>query len=283
MKILVVDDERDVVEALSLAFGVQWPDCKLVTAYSGEEALRHFYEEAPDVVILDIVMPEMTGYDVLRHIRKVSQVPIIMLTVKDEEMDKVRALELGADDYVTKPFGLMELIARIRAVLRRSEASLVGAGAPQFHRGDLTVDFNRHEATVAGRRAKLTPRESKLLEQLVRAEGRTIPHRALLACAWGGEYSEKLDSLKVYIGRLRRKLEADPQNPRLILTDKNVGYRFAGEETAIITSSHFWHGKRVGAALNGKSRLTEEARAIRESDPPTAARPPAKEESYERP
>ena len=230
MKILVADDERDVVEALSLAFGVQWPDCVLVTAYNGEEALQHFYEDSPDVIILDISMPDMTGYDVLRHIRKVSQAPVIMLTVRDEEMDKVRALELGADDYVTKPFGPMELIARIRAVLRRSEASLVGARSPQFQWGDLSIDFNSHEATVAGQRVKLTPRESSLLEQLVRNAGRTVPHKTLLARAWGDEYSEDLDTLKVYVSRLRRKLEPDSQNPRLILTDKNVGYRFARDD-----------------------------------------------------
>ncbi|MDP3064295.1 MAG: response regulator transcription factor [Chloroflexota bacterium] len=230
MKILVADDERDVVEALSLAFGVQWPDCVLVTAYNGEEALQHFYEDSPDVIILDISMPDMTGYDVLRHIRKVSQAPVIMLTVRDEELDKVRALELGADDYVTKPFGAMELIARIRAVLRRSEASMVGGRSPQFQCGDLSIDFNSHEATVAGQRVKLTPRESSLLEQLVRNAGRTVPHKTLLARAWGDEYSEDLDTLKVYVSRLRRKLEPDSQNPRLILTDKNVGYRFARDD-----------------------------------------------------
>ncbi len=229
MKILIVDDEADVVEALSLAFGVQWPDAKLVTASGGEEALRRFYEEDPDVIILDISMPGINGYDVLRHVRKVSEVPIIMLTVKDEEMDKVRALELGADDYVTKPFGPMELIARIRAVLRRSEASLTANRVPQFQWGDLTIDFATHEATVGGQKVSLTPREVGLLEQLVRNAGRTLPHQALLARAWGEEYQDDVDSLKVYVSRLRRKLELDPQSPRLIVTDKNVGYRFVKE------------------------------------------------------
>jgi two-component system KDP operon response regulator KdpE len=225
MKILLVDDERDVVEALTLALSVQWPDCQVSAAYNGEEALERFYAASPNIIILDIAMPGLNGYEVLRHIRQVSDVPIIMLTVRDEEMDKVRALELGADDYITKPFGPMELIARIRAVLRRAEAP-APAPASNFVGGHLTIDFSRLEVTSGDKKAKLTPREASLLAYLVRNAGRPVPHRTLLARAWGDEYVDDVNALKVYISRLRQKVEADPRNPCIIVTEKNLGYKF---------------------------------------------------------
>lgn len=226
MKVLIIDDEPDVVEALGLAFHLQWQDWTVVAAYDGTSGVETFYQENPDVVILDIGLPEMSGYEVLRRIRQVSDAPVLMLTVKDEEMDKVKALELGADDYITKPFSPLELLARIKAVLRRLGMPAPVASAPSFTSGDLTINYASHEVTVGGQPVKLTPTEYKLLVYLARNAGRVLPAETLLTKVWGEEYTGAVHCLKVYIRRLRKKVEPTPAYPRYILTERGLGYRF---------------------------------------------------------
>lgn len=226
MRVLIVDDEHDVVEALTLTFNMQWQGCEVLAAYDGESGLNLFYKESPDVVVLDIAMPGMDGFEALRHIREISDVPVLMLTVKDQEMDKVKALELGADDYITKPFSPLELLARIRAVLRRAEIPPPVTAYPSFTGGDVEINFAGREVKVRGQAVKLTPREYNLLVYLVRNAGRVLPAQTLLTKVWGDEYGGDLGSLKVYIRRLREKLEREPHHPRHIITERGVGYKF---------------------------------------------------------
>lgn len=227
MKILIVDDNPDLVQALWLGFRLQWTDCQVVPAEDGEKALAIFSHEKPDIILLDISMPGMDGFEVLRRIREVSDVPVIMLTVKGAELEKVRALGLGADDYVTKPFSSLELMARVKAVLRRSMVSAPEATTPPFATGDLTIAYNSGQVTVRGKPVKLTPTEYRLLCALARYPNQVLTHQALLARVWGGEYRGETDFLKVYIKRLRDKIEEDPSKPRYILTEWGRGYKLA--------------------------------------------------------
>lgn len=227
MKILIVDDNPDLVQALKLGFKLQWPESQVVAAGDGERALAVFSEESPDIVLLDIAMPGMNGFEVLRRLRQVSDVPVVMLTVKGDEQDKVRALELGADDYVTKPFGSLELMARIKAVLRRVAVPLPEATALPFAGGDLTIDYATRIVTVRGKPVKLTPTEYKLLCALARYPNQVLSHPTLLVRVWGSEYRGESDFLKVYIKRLRDKIEEDSSSPRYILTEWGQGYRLA--------------------------------------------------------
>jgi two-component system, OmpR family, KDP operon response regulator KdpE len=227
MKLLVVDDDRNIVEAVTLGFQLQWQECEVITAYDGEKGLDLFFEEQPEVVILDVALPEMNGFEVLRRIRQVSDVPVLMLTAKGEEMDKVKGLELGADDYITKPFSHLELFARIKAVLRRAELPPPISAAPSFSVGELAINFESRTVTLQGRPIKLTPTEYNLLYHLVRNAGRVLAHETLLAKVWGDEYRNDVDYLKVYVSRLRNKLEDNPDTPRYILTERGLGYRFS--------------------------------------------------------
>ena len=227
MKLLVVDDDRNIVEAVTLGFQLQWQECEVITAYDGEKGLDLFFEEQPDVVILDVALPEMNGFEVLRRIRQVSDVPVLMLTAKGDEMDKVKGLELGADDYITKPFSHLELFARIKAVLRRAELPPPISAAPSFSVGELAINFESRTVTLRGRPIKLTPTEYNLLYHLVRNAGRVLAHETLLAKVWGDEYRNDVDYLKVYVSRLRNKLEDNPDRPRYILTERGLGYRFS--------------------------------------------------------
>ncbi|MBI3978776.1 MAG: response regulator transcription factor [Chloroflexi bacterium] len=227
VRILIVDDDPNILEAISLSFQLQWQECQVLTATDGRKGLDLFFESEPDAVILDVAMPEMNGYEVLRRIRQVSDVPLLMLTAMGEEMDKVKGLELGADDYVTKPFSHLELFARIKAVLRRAELPPPINAAPSFVAGEIAINFGSREVTRRGEPVKLTPTEYNLLYQLVRNAGRVLPHETLLARVWGDEYRDDDDYLKVYISRLRHKLEDDPEKPRCILTERGRGYRFA--------------------------------------------------------
>jgi two-component system KDP operon response regulator KdpE len=229
MKILVVDDDPDVVEAISLSFGLQWPESSIVPAHDGREALRVFDRAHPDVVLLDIGLPDMDGFDVTRHIRERSDVPILMISARGEEIDKVRGLELGADDYVTKPFGYLELAARLRAVLRRMQSPAPVAGGI-FRSGPVQINYATHEVSVHGKPVKLTPIEYKLLYQLTRNTGQVLLHDQLLTRVWGPEYRGELDYLRIYVRRLREKLEDTPQNPTRILTERGTGYRYVQEE-----------------------------------------------------
>jgi DNA-binding response OmpR family regulator len=226
MKILLVDDAPEVVEAVRLGMLLQWREVDVLDAGTGRGALDLVERETPDLVLLDIGLPGMDGYEVLREIREFSDVPVIMLTAQDNTMDKVKGLELGADDYVTKPFDHLELLARIKAVLRRLDMSAPRSRTPSFRSGDLEVDFTAQEAHVGGVRLDLTPTEYKLLYHLVRNAGQILSHGTLLARVWGREYIDDVDYIRVYIRRLRSKLGDDPERPRYIRTERGLGYRF---------------------------------------------------------
>ncbi len=226
MKILVVDDEPDVVESVRLGFELQWREIDVVGAGTGEDALDRIEQDRPDIVLLDIGLPDIDGFEVIRRIRAFSDVPVVMLTARDDAMDKVKGLELGADDYITKPFNHLELMARVKAVLRRLAMPTPTSRAPSFRSGDLEVDFAAHEARLRGERLELTPTEYKLLYHLVRNAGHVLQHGTLLAKVWGREYVDEVDYLRVYVRRLRDKLGDDPERPRYIRTERGLGYRF---------------------------------------------------------
>ena len=226
MKLLVVDDAEEVIEAVTVSFSLQWRETEVIGAGDGETALDLIEQQHPDVVLLDIAMPGMDGFETLRRIREFSDVPVIMLTARDDVLDKVKGLELGADDYVTKPFDHLELLARVKALLRRLDMPQPTSRAPSFRSGDLEVDFAAQEVRLRGETVPLTATEYKLLYHLVRNAGRVLRHETLLAKVWGREYVDEVDYLRVYVRRLRRKLEEDPERPRHILTERGLGYRF---------------------------------------------------------
>ncbi|MEO8246136.1 MAG: response regulator transcription factor [Chloroflexota bacterium] len=221
-----MDDEPDVIESVRLGFTLQWREIDVVGAATGEAGLDDIEHQLPDIVLLDIGLPDIDGFEVLRQIRAFSDVPVVMLTAHDDSMDKVKGLELGADDYVTKPFNHLELMARVKAVLRRLHLPAPASRAPSFHSGDLEVDFARQEARLGGERLDLTPTEYKLLYHLVRNAGHVLQHGTLLAKVWGREYVDEVDYIRVYIRRLREKLGDNPDNPRYIRTERGLGYRF---------------------------------------------------------
>lgn len=227
MKVLIVDDDPDIIEVVTLTFTMQWQDCAVLTANTGAAGLDMVEREQPDVVLLDVLLPDVDGFEVCRRVRQFSDVPLLMISARDTEMDKVKGLEMGADDYITKPFGHLELMARVRAVLRRAAMPLPTSATPDATFGRLTISFARREVTRDGSIISLTPTEFNLLYHLVRNAGQVLPHATLLAKVWGHEYVDEVDYLKVYIRRLREKLEEEPQKPRLVLTERGVGYRFA--------------------------------------------------------
>jgi two-component system KDP operon response regulator KdpE len=218
-RILVVDDEPQIRRALSLSLGGHGYTVEL--AESGEQALVALASKPPDAVVLDLMMPGTDGLEVLRQTREFSEVPVIVLSARGQESDKVRALDLGADDYLTKPFGTDELLARIRALLRRRTEPV----AVQFHFGDISVDLAAHVVRKAGAEVHLTPTEYELLRVLIRHSGKVLTHRQLLERVWGGYASNNSQQLRVYINYLRRKLEDDPARPKWIVTEPGVGYR----------------------------------------------------------
>ncbi|HSP55192.1 MAG TPA: response regulator transcription factor [Dehalococcoidia bacterium] len=225
MKVLVVDDEPDVIEVVNLCFGLRWPEADVLSAKCGEDALRSLERDPPDLVLLDIVLPGIDGFEVCREIRRISDVPIVMVSARDSEVDKVRGLEMGADDYITKPFSHLELLARVRAVLRRYQNQLPAVGET-FESGALRVDYASRQVTVSDKLVRLTPTEYSLLFHLTRNAGRVLPHHTLLAKVWGREYTDEIDYLKVYIRRLRQKLEGDPVHIGQIISERGVGYKF---------------------------------------------------------
>jgi two-component system KDP operon response regulator KdpE len=226
MRILIVDDDAALLDALAVDFQLQWEDAEVLTAPDGAAGLARFFESSPDVVLLDVVMPGRNGLEVLQAIRRVSDVPVLMLTARGEEVDQVRGLELGADDYVLKPFGHLALLARIRAVLRRAELIPPLEAVPNFVAGDLAVRFQDHRVTVGGEEVKLSPVEYRLLYHLVRNAGRVLPHQLLLDRVWGEAYGASPDYLEVFVSRLRAKIER-PGGPRYIQTERGLGYRFS--------------------------------------------------------
>ena len=224
--VLVVDDEkilRDFVHRNLEARGY-----KVISASNGLEALASFYQEEIELVILDVMMPHMDGLETTRRIRETSNVPIIILTALGEETDKVRAFDLGVDDYLTKPFGVGEFMGRIQAVLRRSRWQEPSSNEERFVRGNIMVEIANHNVFVSGKHIDLTPTEFNLLLYLIRNVGKALTHRAILQNVWGQEYSNEAEYLRVYIGKLRQKMENDPLNPKHILTEHGIGYRFEG-------------------------------------------------------
>jgi two-component system KDP operon response regulator KdpE len=225
-RILVVDDEQQVLRLLRTALTERGYD--VTTAASGEEALAASARRTPDVIVLDLMMPGISGLDVCREVRARSAVPIIVLSARGEERDKVLALDLGADDYLTKPFGMEELLARIRVALRHG-----GDGARRsavFESGDLRVDFDQRRVWRSREEVRLTPTEFDLLKFLVQHADKALTHGMILRAVWGPEYAGESQYLRVYIPQLRRKLEADPARPRFILTEPGVGYRFQTQD-----------------------------------------------------
>lgn len=227
MKILVIDDEPDVAEVVNLCFTLQWPGAELAEAGTGQSGLDLVETMGPDLVVLDLSLPDMDGFAVCKAIREFSDVPIIMLTARDQDLSKIKGLDLGADDYITKPFNHLELLARARAVLRRSRSPQLAGEGPPFVCGDLAIDFGARQVTLAGQPVPLTTTEYNLLYHLARNAGHVLTHRTLLAKVWGHEYLEETDYLKVYVRHLRQKLGDDAQNPKYILTERGVGYRMA--------------------------------------------------------
>jgi DNA-binding response OmpR family regulator len=227
MRFLIVDDDKSIVEAVTIGLQFQWQDAEVHSAQDGEQGPKTFLDLSPDVTLLDVNMPYMSGFELLQRIREVSDAPVLMITARGDEMSKVKGLESGADDYLVKPFSHLELFARIKAVLRRAEMPAPVSAAPSFVSGDIAVNFDSHEVTVNSKPVKLTPTEYKLLYQLVRNAGRVMPFDNLLGKVWGDEYRGDMDYLKTYVSRLRKKLSDDPENPRYILTERAVGYRFA--------------------------------------------------------
>jgi two-component system KDP operon response regulator KdpE len=219
--ILVIDDEPQIRRVMRATLASQ--GYTVTEARSGEEALEMLRGEQPDLILLDVNLPGMGGLEVCREIRERSDVPIVMLTVRNTEKDKVQALDAGADDYVVKPFGMEELRARIRAALRRASAAepLAPVDSPE-----LRIDFESRKVTVQGRPVRLTPKEFGLLRQLVASAGKPLAHRSLLQAVWGPDYGEETEYLRVFINQLRKKIEPDPRHPRYIHTEPWVGYRF---------------------------------------------------------
>lgn len=227
MKILIIEDDTDVVEVVQLCFELRWRHCQAVVATTGSRGLELVESENPDIVILDLGLPDLDGLEVCRQIRSFSDVPIVMLTVRDSEVDIVKGLEMGADDYITKPFRHIELLARVQAVLRRAQALPLAENEKPFSSGDLCLDFTRREVTVKDQVVRLTPTEYNLLSYLARNAGQVVPHRVLLERVWGREYLEATDYLKVHIQRLRQKLGDSAQSPSLIFNERGIGYRLA--------------------------------------------------------
>jgi len=224
VKLLIVDDAPEVVESVQLNFMILWPEAELSSAGTGETALQMIHQCAFDLVLLDIGLPDGDGFEVLRRLRETSNVPVVMLTARDGTDEKIRGLQIGADDYVTKPFNHRELIERVRAVLRRVE--MTRSSGPKVTLGEFDMDFERQEVRVAGELIALTPTEYNLLHHLVRHQGMVQPHEVVLRQVWGPAYRDEVEYLRVYVRRLREKLRDDPEHPRFIWTERGYGYRF---------------------------------------------------------
>ena len=224
-KVLIVDDEESIRLFLRLTLTAQ--GYETLEAVSGKEALAKAATEKPDIVILDIGLPDVDGIEVTRSLREWTQIPIIILSVRGSEKDKIIALDLGADDYLTKPFVVGELLARVRATLRRS---LKTASEPSFKTGELEIDLERRLVKVAGKELQLTPNEYELLKVLVENAGKVITHKHLLNAVWGPEYIGEFHMLRVNISNMRRKIELDPARPQIIITESGVGYRLKADQ-----------------------------------------------------
>ncbi|MFH0769559.1 MAG: response regulator transcription factor [Chloroflexota bacterium] len=226
MKVLIIEDDREIVDAISLAFQIRWPEATVVSTRLGEKGVELVESEAPDIVILDLGLPDISGFEVLHQIRLFSRVPTIVLTVRADEADIVKGLEWGADDYMTKPFRQLELLARVKSLIRRQspvEEELVTYGP-------LRLDAKTGQLNYSGKEIALTITESHILNHLMKNAGHVVTHSSLAEAVWGADYSGAADSLKVHIRRLREKIEANPSQPKLILTKTGVGYFLAKSE-----------------------------------------------------
>lgn len=224
MKLLIVEDDREIVEVISLAFKIRWPEATLVSTHLGERGVELVESENPDVVILDLGLPDTSGFDVLKHIRLFSDVPILILTVRSEESDVIKGLEWGADDYMVKPFRQLELLSRIRALTRRQ--SDLDTETPLVC-GPLRLSPVTRELSYDEREISLTITENRILHQLMKNAGRVVTHSDLAESVWGKDHTDAAEALKVYIRRLRQKIEEDPSQPKLILTKAGTGYLLA--------------------------------------------------------
>ncbi len=227
-RILVVDDEPRMIGFIRM--NLELEEHLVIEAHNGLEALDAIRTQLPDLILLDVMMPELDGFETLRMLREFSDIPVIMLTAKGEENDKVTGLELGADDYITKPFGPRELSSRIKAIFRRLEKPSTDEAILQID-DRLSIDFNRREVIVSEERVKLRPTEYRLLYHLIRNAGWTVPHDQLLQKVWGYEYRDEAHYVRLYVNYLRDKIEEDPANPQYIITERGVGYRFVDFRT----------------------------------------------------
>lgn len=231
MRLLIVDDAPEVVESVQLDFMLMWPGAEVVAAGDGRTALDLVQRETFDLVLLDIGLPDEDGFSVLKRLRETSTIPVVMLTARDGTEEKIRGLQMGADDYVTKPFNHLELIERVRAVLRRVE--LTRSTGPTVRYNDFEMDFEKQEVRVAGKLVRLTPTEYNVLHHLVSHQGVVQGHETLLKQVWGPEYRDEVEYLRVYVRRIREKLGDDPERPRYIATVRGYGYRFGASQPAV--------------------------------------------------
>lgn len=226
MKVLIIEDDKEIVDAISLAFQIRWPEAKVISTRLGQKGVELVESESPDIVILDLGLPDITGFDVLRQIRQFSAVPTIILTVRADEADVVKGLEWGADDYITKPFRQLELLARVKSMIRRHTP----AEENMIVFGPLRLDPETAQLQMGDKEIALTVTEKNILAHLMKNSGRVVTHSNLAEAVWGDDYPGATDSLKVHIRRLREKIEEDPGKPRIILTKTGIGYFLAKNE-----------------------------------------------------
>ncbi len=221
MKVLIIEDDPEIIEAVSLAFRMRWSEVRLLSTHRGNEGVTLVESESPDIVILDLGLPDISGFEVLKQVRQFSTVPVIILTVRAEESDVVKGLEWGADDYIIKPFRQMELLARSKALLRRQSSPEI---EPPLDWGSLHFDPSTCQVVYGNREISLTRTEGNILHHLLKQAGHVVTHTSLAEAVWGVDYPGATDSLKVHIRRLREKIEAEPSHPQLIHTRAGIGY-----------------------------------------------------------
>ncbi len=226
MKVLVIDDAPELVEVVTLCFEMRWPGSTIISAESAEEGIRQVRLASPDVVILDVGLPDRDGFYACKEIRSFSDVPIIMLTVRSDDQDIVKGLEWGADDYITKPFSYIQFLARVQSIIRRSQALPLSKVEQPFISSELSVNFDTHEVQASGQPVKLTHIEFNLLFHLIKNAGRPLSTSLLLTKVWGPNYKNTTYLPKVHIQHLRQKIERDPSNPKMVITERGVGYKF---------------------------------------------------------